>query len=359
MAKKNILLVEPPKSRKYHTQYPPLGLLKIASYHKQRGDSVTLVAGLEDVGFKPDLVYITSLFTYAWEPVHETIRFCKKKYSKSKIIVGGIYASLCKEHLSKSFRNRIEVHEGLFHEAEELEPDYSLVPHWNASIVFSSRGCIRNCSFCAVKQLEPKFQPRKSIKKLIYHNHKKIIFWDNNILASPYLVNILDELEELNLAVDFNQGIDARLITASIVKRLKKLNIPMIRLAYDTTEVGNSLKEAIDILKQAGYSSRRILVYCLYNFPRPEDTPETFLSRMKDLMEWEVVGYPMRYEPLEPRQKNTFISPHWNPELLNMIPMARRVIGFGGAFPPYEGLIKKITKAKNFVEAFKLRAKKV
>jgi len=30
-----ILLVEPQRSKKYHTQYPPLGLLKLAAYHKK------------------------------------------------------------------------------------------------------------------------------------------------------------------------------------------------------------------------------------------------------------------------------------------------------------------------------------
>jgi len=52
----------------------------------------------------------------------------------------------------------------------------------------------------------------KSIKHLIYPEYKKIIFWDNNILASPYWENIFQELEELKLEVDFNQGLDARLL---------------------------------------------------------------------------------------------------------------------------------------------------
>lgn len=38
-----------------------------------------------------------------------------------------------------------------------------------------------------------------------------------------------------------------------------------------------------------------------------------------------------------------------------MIARARRVIGYGGAFPPYEGLKKKLSNAKNFGEAFSLR----
>ena len=63
----------------------------------------------------------------------------------------------------------------------------------------------------------------------------------------------------------------------------------------------------------------------------------------------------MRYEPLEPRAKNTYISSNWTAEQLEMIADARRVIGYGGAFPPYAGLKAKISRAKNFMEAFELR----
>ena len=108
----------------------------------------------------------------------------------------------------------------------------------------------------------------------------------------------------------------------------------------------------LDILNEVGIRGRNILVYCLYNH---NDTPENFLTRLKDILEWEVVAYPMRYEPLDPRQKNTYISSHWTAEQLEMLAKARRVIGFGGAFPPYEGLKKKILNAKNFEKAFELR----
>lgn len=128
-----VLLVEPQKSRKYHTPYPPLGLLKLATYHRQRGDYVSLVSGRADDGYEPDIIYITSLFTYAWEPVHEVVRFYGAKYRKAKVIVGGIYASLCSDHLEQTFVDRIKIHKGLVPEIEELLPDYSLVPRWNTS----------------------------------------------------------------------------------------------------------------------------------------------------------------------------------------------------------------------------------
>ena len=142
-----VLLVEPKRSKKYHTTYPSLGLLKLAAYHKRRGDFVRLVNGPQHDGYNPDFIYITSLFTYAWEPVHEVIHFYSQKYKKARIIVGGIYATLCPDHLTETFGDRIEIYKGVMEEIEDMPPDYSLVPQWKASIVFSSRGCIRRCPF--------------------------------------------------------------------------------------------------------------------------------------------------------------------------------------------------------------------
>jgi len=347
-----VLLVEPKKGKKYHTPFPPLGLLKLASYHKKRKDIVKLTNGFSCDGFNPKVIYITSLFTYAYEPVHEVIRYYTEKFRNAQVFVGGIYATICSEHLNDAFGDRIQVYSGLFEEAENLLPDYSLLPDLKESIVFSSRGCIRKCSFCSVPKLEPEFKAKKSIRHLIYPGHKKVIFWDNNILASPHCDQIVHEIAELNLQVDFNQGLDARLLTENVALKLSKIKIPIVRLAYDSDKIKIPLKNAINLLKDIGIRGRSIIVYCLYNHL---DTPESFLRRNKDLMEWGVVSYPMRYEPLEPRPKNSYISPKWTAEQLEMVSDARRVLGYGGAFPPYKGLKKKILDAKNFEKAFELR----
>ena len=67
----DILLVEP----QYYTKYPPLGLLQLASYHRSHGNNIQLVRGIDqDVSRSPDVIEITSLFTYAWKPVHQSNR---------------------------------------------------------------------------------------------------------------------------------------------------------------------------------------------------------------------------------------------------------------------------------------------
>lgn len=341
----HILLIEP----SYYTAYPPLGLLKIAAWHKTRGNSVELVRGTQYVSHRPDKIYVTSLFTYAWKPVHQAIDYYRRIFPQASILLGGIYASLMPNHAKLSGAD--EVYPGLMTEVESLCPDYSLVPEWKSSIVFSTRGCIRNCPFCAVPQIEKRITIGPSIKPLIYNGHTSIILWDNNFLAASSWQEITSQLRELNLPVDFNQGLDARLVNDRVAETLKLLKLDPVRMAYDHMSERKAVQQAIPAWTSAKFNKRRIIVYALYNFT---DTPEDFKNRVSDLLEWGVVCYPMRYEPLNSLVKNKYISPNWSEEELEMVAKARRVLGAGGSFPPYDGLRKKIVNAGNFRQAFEL-----
>ena len=350
----HILLVWP----KYYTTYPPLGLLKLSSWRKSLGDTTELVRPPQPASRPPDLIYITSLFSYSWKPVHKAVRCYRKLYPSARIELGGIYASLMPEHAATSGANH--VHIGLVPEAEAFLPDYdilsSVLPGWNSSLVFSSRGCIRRCPFCAVPTLEPRFTALPSIEHLVVPEHKQIVLWDNNFLASPYAENIIRELQRLSREVDFNQGLDARLMTPQIAKKLRSLNIPLLRLAYDRTVYREQIRQAIAYLIEAGFKPRKIIVYVMHNF---QDTPDDFYRRVRDLLEWGVVAYPMRYEPLDSLRKGQFVERGWTAEELEMVAQARRVLGTHGAFPPYEGLVQKFIRATGFTEAFALRPRKV
>ena len=349
----HILLVEPA----YYTQYPPLGLLKLSSLHKAKGDTVEFVSLKSDfppTAREPDQVYVTSLFTYGWKPVHEAVKQCRTQFPRARIVLGGIYATLMPNHAAASGADEIQT--GIIEDAEDLLPDYSLVPTWQStSIVFSHRGCIRKCPFCAVPNMEPHIVARESIRHLIHPEHKKVILWDNNILGTSTWQEIVRELKDVDLAVDFNQGLDARFMTEEVAQELKGLRISPIRMAYDLLGEKKALQRAIPALERAGFRRRRMIVYALYNY---EDSPNEFLDRIRDLLEWGVVAYPMRFEPVDSLNKNQHIGPKWTAGQLEMIARARRVIGYGGAFPPYEGLRKKFARAKSFEEAFSLRPRK-
>jgi hypothetical protein len=352
----HILLVKPA----YYSKFPPIGLLKLSSYYKSLGDTTEYI-DFENKDQrlptrKPKKIYITSLFTWAWKPVRETIQYYQNSFPKTEIWLGGIYASLLPDHASR-LNPGIKLHKGLFDEAENLMPDYDLVPEWDGSIIFSSRGCCNKCDFCAVPRLEGNMNAmKKSIKDVVLDRHSKIIFFDNNILANKYKMDIFDELIDYNKRVDFNQGIDAKLITEPVAKKIASLTIDStVRLAYDSPNQQKFVKRAVDRLINAGIKKRDIFVYSLFNFT---DTPDEFLHRVREILNMGVVCYPMRYESLFTIEKNSFISPNWEIQKIELIQHARRVIGYGGAFPAYEGLVDKFNKASTFQEAFELYPEK-
>ena len=348
-----ILLVEPG----YYTRYPPLGLLKLSSLHKQQGHDVRFVRDRVLVtGFRPDEVDITSLFTWAWKPVWECVAFYKELFPGAKVRLGGVYASLMQEHARQSGAD--DVFAGTDAELDNVVPDYDLLPDWNTNIVFTSRGCIRKCPFCAVPAIEPKKTARKSFKDLLDPRFTKVTFWDNNFFGTPYWRQILGEVKDLGLAVDFNQGLDGRLVTDEVAAHLEGIKIEPVRMAYDMLAPGlrRAMEASINRLAGIGVKKRKIFVYVLYNFT---DTPDSFFQRVRDLLNWGVVAYPMRFEPLDSLEKNKYVAQEhgWTEHYLEMVADARRVIGFGGAFPPYDGLRKKFNNASGFCEAFELRPK--
>jgi hypothetical protein len=357
-----ILLVEP----SYYTKYPPLGLLKLASYYRSRGCDVKLVRGIdENKKIDADKIEITSLFTYAWKPVHEAITYYHNTLPDAKITVGGIYASILPARIKKIFPY-VNIHTGLHEKSEQYMPAYDLLAesdkwnNWNKTILFTTRGCIRKCPFCVVPQIEGNLKVViEDIESFIYPDHKEVILWDNNFLASPKWKFVLEKLTDIGIKVDFNQGLDARLINEEKASAIANLRMPLYRMAYDNESEKSAAHKAVKLLSEQGIRKRKILFYALYNFydknTKFSDTPESFLEILRDIGKIGCNSFPMRYEPLTALEKNKFISPYWTQDRLEAIASARRVIGFGGAFPPYEGLVKKFNDAENFNAAFELR----
>ena len=334
----------------YYSTFPPLGLLKIAAYHRDIGDNVLpLVKGQKVPKEDPDLIYVTSLFTYSWREVHKAVHFYKDYFPNTKVWLGGVYASIMPEHAATSGADY--VHKGIFEKAESYSPAYDMLEKpWNGSIIFSSRGCIRNCRFCAVPKIEGKSSRLEdSIKKFVSDEHTRIIFFDNNILGARNWRNIFDELIEIGKKVDFNQGLDARLITSESAEKIVQLKMDKIRIAYDSKSMGKLIERGVKHLKNAGISPRKIFAYTLFNFT---DTPKDFFERVRQLLNWGVVSYPMNFQPVYSLDKNKYISPNWSSAELQKVILALRVIGYGGAFPPHAGLVNKFNEAKNFEEAF-------
>ncbi len=206
--KKQFLLVEPVAK----TPYPPLGLMKISSMLKQTNKDCFVFTqvgnGIPEGLHYPDSIYITSLFTWDIDKVINSARYYQNKFRDSKIIIGGIAASLLPDYVYS--KTGIKPHVGLLESAESCFPDYTTTfdRKINYSISFTSRGCVRSCNFCHVKTLEPNFFVKHEWEKDINDSFPAITFWDNNWLASPNFASDCEKLEKLNKRVDFNQGLD-------------------------------------------------------------------------------------------------------------------------------------------------------
>lgn len=345
------LLVQP----KYYSPFPPLPLLKLAALFPN--SRLVFYPDTPEPEFVPNVIFVTSLFTWTWESVQKAVAHYARAYPKAKIILGGIYTSLMPEHAESEIQPHI-VWVGQIPEVEDLMPRYDLVPENTKSIVFASRGCVRKCPFCAVPKLEPQYKGIARISPLVHPEHSEIVLLDNNFLASPYKLEILNELAHLRnvrnkrYLIDFNQGLDARLIGLETAVALRNLKLKCVRLAYDSTVVRNSLRKAIDYLMMAGFRGKDIIVYTMYNY---QDTPDDFLERVQDLLDWGVVVYPMMYQPTDALVKNSYVAPGWDPEILEMVHDARRVLGTRGAWIPHEGLKHKFLEARNLEQALCLK----
>jgi len=300
-----VLLVEP----KYYTRYPPIGLLKFATFHRSKNDSVELIRGCKIPNHKPDQIYVTSLYTWAWKPVWTAIRYYKRLYPDIKISLGGIYASLMPKHAKASGADNI--HSGVFKDVEEIMPAYDLVPEWDGSIITTSRGCNRRCPYCAVWQIEGGINSAKrTIKHLVHPKHSRIILWDNNILQSPYWRDIFEELVEFSQTkktiVDFNQGIDARLITPEVAEKISQMKTTCVRVSYDHKNIRSHLEKTVITLSSFGIRKRHICVYILFNFL---DTPSDLFERVKDVLNLGAVAVPLRYQPLDTLKYNQHVGP--------------------------------------------------
>jgi hypothetical protein len=369
LANKNILLIEPG----YKNKYPPLGLMKIAQYHGPLGknDNVTFVKGEAPEALESswDRIYVTSLFSFEWKKISDAIDYAMKAANgqSSKVFVGGIAASLMQEEFQAEPRWRgVRVIRGLLDRSpsesleldefseefyaddydgtpiEDLIPDYSILeqieyeyPVRDAYFTYASRGCVRKCTFCGVPKLEGKQRDAASITGIVkgidalYGPKKDLTLMDNNVVASARYKEIIAEIIDLGFhagatlerngrthkrRVDFNQGVDARILCKDpmYLREMSKICIDPLRIAFDHAGMIKPYGQAIRYAAEFGLT--KLSNYMLYNF---HDTPEDLYSRMKlniDLNEElgiRIFSFPMRYQPVTLKDRS-HIGANWN-----------------------------------------------
>lgn len=251
---------------------PNLALMKLSTYHKAKGDKVYLMKDktISQRLIPFDKVYISCIF----DENKETAIKVAKQFKNVEI--GGVGINNTR----------------LPDEIEHLMPDYDTFK-CDYSLGFTTRGCIRNCYFCKVPKHEGMIKVNCDIYEFWNKKHKEIIILDNNILAVPeHFKKIAQQIKENNLIVDFNQGLDFRLLTSEICEILLSLRHKHeIRFAFDHIGYTPMVIKAIKMLKEAGLKDWGSRWYCYIG---ESDTFETVYKRMKLLKDEKQGVYVMR-----------------------------------------------------------------
>lgn len=429
-----ILLVEP----NYQNKYPPIGLMKLATYHKQKGDHVIFYKGKAPFVLitKVDRVYITSLFTFYFDITVDTINHYTQYINKENIFLGGIAATIMPERFRKATGlNNILLNQLTDSQAigysdhiniDILPLDYDILDDVEYEygtdnfFAYATRGCPRKCKFCAVKILEPVFLDTNNLYEQIIYvrenfgDKRNIMMMDNNIIFSEHLEDICSSLltlgfvnnsptymppnpaalfykklyrrlerqesiwlleerfisflekfikrikntsvlsdiseilvqlrntsdksatllehkdliintvekyrtkKRLQRYVDFNQGLDARLLTDEKMAILARLPLRPFRLAYDNIASTEAYVAAFECAYK--YGVRHFSNYLLYNF---DDTPEDLWQRIRkniDLynkyQDISAFSFPMKYAPVDMTDRS-YIGIYWNKKYLS------------------------------------------
>jgi len=215
------------------TKFPNLALMKLSAWHKSKGDSVEFYSPLFSSEYNK--IYSSKVFTY----------------TKEENFFGSVEKGGTGYKKFNSLSDKIE----------HTCPDYGLY-NLDYSLGFLTRGCPNKCSWCIVPKKEGNITAHADIEEFL--KHKKVVLMDNNVLSSEHGIQQIEKLIELQVKVDFNQGLDSRLIDNSMAKLLSKLKwLSPIRLACDRQSQMKSILKAVTFLRWNNATPSTYFVYCL------------------------------------------------------------------------------------------------
>lgn len=221
------------------SSYPNLALMKISAWHKQQGDCVEWYNPFN----RYDKLYMAKVFSFTEDYLQyitnaDIIEKGGTGYDIKKMLPSGI---------------------------DRMQPDYSIYPSIDTKTAygFLTRGCPNKCKWCCVPAKEGNIAPYMDIEEIAIDGRKNIILMDNNVLASDHGLEQIEKIIRLGLRVDFNQGLDARLVTDNIAKMLAKVKwVKRIRFGCDTPKQIEECERATSLIDKYGYKGEYFF-YCI------------------------------------------------------------------------------------------------
>ena len=224
---------------------PNLAIMKISTYHKNKGDDVDWFDPFFDFA-DTDILYISKVFKFSKFEEPMLLNDCE-------IIKGG---------------TGYDIHSKLPDEIESIvDLDYSLYPDCDFSIVFTTRGCIRHCPFCIVHDKEGMIHNVPICK--LNPKGKHIMLLDNNFFGNPTWRDNIKVIKSFNQPIDYNCGIDLRILTEEQCKALAETKIKSLKCAFDNYEDKDVIMPKLKMLTQYVNPSK-IVCYVLVGFKNKE-----------------------------------------------------------------------------------------
>ena len=266
--------------------YPNLPLMKISAWHKSQGDHVEWYSPM--FSGHMDIVYLSKVFSFTPD-----FAYC---IDADEISRGG--SGYCIELVDGKEVYHAERDKPLPPEIEHIYPDYSLYPEQTKDTAygFLTRGCPRGCGFCHVKDKEGRRSYKVANLSEFWRGQKKIVLCDPNILACKEHMELLQQLADSGAKVNFNQGVDIRLVNDRNMEMLKQIRLDGIHFAFDRWQDKDIIEPKLRAFaEQTGYDRNkgRVMVYILTNY---DTTLEQDLYRIQLCRELNFSPYPMIYD---------------------------------------------------------------
>lgn len=261
--------------------YPNLALMKLSSYHKSKGDQVEWY---NPFATQYDIVYMSKVFSFTEDYPYQI---------NAKVVnAGGTGYCISLKDGKEVFDKSKNVN--LPDEIEHQYPDYSLYNITDTAYGFMSRGCPRGCDFCIVKNKEGLCATKVADLSEFWKGQKYIQLCDPNTLACKDWKDILQQLIDSKATVDFNQGVDIRMMTPEKAEMIKKVKVKQIHFAYDRYQDKEFIEPRFKWFKEiTGWDKHKVSVYVLCNF---DTTMEQNLERIYFLRSLNFNPYVMLYD---------------------------------------------------------------
>jgi hypothetical protein len=263
-------------------RFPNIVLMKIAAWHKAQGHEVSWYSMFD--GWY-DKVYMSKVFSFT--PDYDY------SINATEVVRGG--SGYCIELVNGKEVYHKERDISLPEAVEHIYPDYSLYPTLteNTAYGFLTRGCPRGCEFCVVGKKEGRCSKKVADLSEFWNGQKNIVLCDPNILACKDWKDLLQQLIDSKAWVDFNQGLDIRLMTEEKARILSEIKMKEVHFAWDKYEDKERVLPKLNLFAKHFRLGHRAVVYTLVNF---DTTLEQDLERIYTLRDMGYWAYVMIYD---------------------------------------------------------------